>query len=187
MTGTAVPARSELRGYQLRLFRVNRPGLDPGPAVRHNPREPMKTQPRINRAGAWWIAAIALLAACSQRQLVLELQTSVLYEKPSIASVSHVAIDSRNVGGGFELSLTMEGDPGLEASFDISPGIVDRQAMVEVGPGRYEARFEFPAGTIGGPYTVVGRLAHPEAGEVTRRDPESLSIGLVFPSPAPKR
>jgi hypothetical protein len=110
--------------------------------------------------------------------MVLDMSGSIMYEKPAIASVEHIVVDQRPRGGPVVVEVTLQGDQGLAASFDITPGIADRVAMAEVAAGRYTARFEMPAGTVGGPFTVLGRLRHPDAGEAVARDPVPVTIPL---------
>jgi hypothetical protein len=131
-----------------------------------------------------WPAVIALAAGsiatarCTTREAVLELQGSVMYDKPSIERLSYTVTDSRGEGGPVAIRVEMTGDPGLDGSFDITPGIVDGWPLSEVTEGAYVGEFSFPADTVGGPYTVRGRLVHPAAGEATRRHPDPLTIGL---------
>ena len=110
--------------------------------------------------------------------MVLELQGSVMYEKPGIREVSHTLSDRRADGGRIMIEVTVLGDPGLAASFDVSPAIAARQPMVETESGRYVGSFTFPADIFGGPYTIIGRLEHERAGEVIQRDPEPVTITL---------
>jgi len=70
-------------------------------------------------------------------------------------------------------------DPSHQkASFDISPGIAERQQMTEKTAGHYEAEFVFPKNTVGGPFSVFGRVAHEKAGEVVLRDAQPITITL---------
>ena len=110
---------------------------------------------------------------------MLELHGTVMYEKPQITEVFHTLTDSRADGGSVVVRITMLGDPRLSASFDISPGIVDRQPMTETEAGSYVTDFSLPTSAVGGPFTIIGRLRHELAGEATRRDPEPLIITMV--------
>jgi hypothetical protein len=110
--------------------------------------------------------------------LVLDLQASVMYEKPQISDISYTVTDSRREGGVVVLEVVVQGDVGLSASFDVSPGIVEGAPMSETEDGRYVGKFPFPSGVVGGPYTVIGRLRHERAGEVILRDPNPLTITL---------
>jgi hypothetical protein len=110
--------------------------------------------------------------------MVLEVQGSILYEKPSISSLTHTLADGRQDGGNVVVSVRMLADPGLTASFDISPGIVERKALSETSAGAYEGTFTLPRELLGGPFTIIARLRHEEAGEVTAKDPVTLTISL---------
>lgn len=126
------------------------------------------------------IGALALLlpAGCASRDMVVEIHGAVMYDKPEIEAVSHV-LEDRRPAGGVVVLVTLQGDPGLAATFDISPDIVDRVSMQEVEAGTYTGRFAFPANPGGGPYTVLGRLRHEDAGEVVLRDQEPITISLT--------
>lgn len=128
----------------------------------------------------WALLGLLLLpVGCAARDVELELQGAVLYEKPRIERVSYSVADARREGGTVVVTVRVIGDPGLAATFDISPEIVDRAPMTEVADGSYEGTFSFPPTRIGGPFTIVGRLAHDRAGEVTSIDPQPLSIALI--------
>jgi hypothetical protein len=116
---------------------------------------------------------------CAHKPLVLDLYGSIVYEKPQIVAVTHVVRDPRAEEGGAVVRVTIQGDPGLTASFDIYPGIVDRRPMRETAAGSYEGEFEFPRDTLGGTFTITGRLEHPDAGEVLGRDQTPLIIRRV--------
>ena len=125
------------------------------------------------------VGFVVLLAGCASREVVLELQGSLLYEKPRIERVSYSVADARRDGGTVVVIVRVVGDPGLDASFDISPEIADHSPMTETNPGSYQGEFSFPPDRTGGPFTVVGRLWHQDAGEVTSKDPQTLSISLI--------
>jgi hypothetical protein len=128
-----------------------------------------------------WLALGLLVAAagCAKREMVVELSGTVMYEKPEIQSVSHTLTDARREGGSVRVTIAMAGDPGLQASFDIAPGIANRVAMTETTAGSYSGDFTFPPETVGGPFTILGRLFHEKAGEVVLRDPVSVTIPLL--------
>lgn len=132
------------------------------------------------KASSWLaiLVAIPLFAGCASREMVLEMQGSILYEKPAIASIQHTVSDARRDGGHVVVSVQMTADPGLQASFDILPGVVVRQDLRENSAGEYEGAFAIPRDLIGGPYTIIGRVRHDAAGEVTAKDPISLTISL---------
>ena len=119
-----------------------------------------------------------LPAGCARRDMVVEIHGAIMYDKPEIRAVSHILEDRRPMGG-VAVTVRLQGDPGLEATFDISPEIVDRVPMQEVEAGTYAGRFAFPADPVGGPYTVLGRLQHEDAGEVVQRDPDPITISLI--------
>jgi hypothetical protein len=108
--------------------------------------------------------------------MLLDLRAIVMYDKPAIREIAHTIDDRRLDAGPFVIAVTLTGDPGLAATFDISPGIVDRQPMKEVEDGRYEGTFSFAPDLYGGPYWVTGRLVHERAGEHVMRDPVALTI-----------
>ena len=127
------------------------------------------------------LAALAH-AGCSGKKAILEFQSAVMYEKPRIDRVMHTLVDSRRDGGAVVAEITISGDPGLRASFDISPGIAEREPMTEGAGGTYIGSFTFPPELVGGPYTIIGRLEHEQAGEVTRRDTQSVTITILPPA-----
>jgi len=128
-----------------------------------------------------WLALglLVMTSGCAKREMVMELSGTVMYEKPQIESVSHTLTDSRQEGGSVQVKIAMLGDPGLQASFDIAPGIANRIAMTETPAGQYAGEFTFPPETVGGPFTILGRVFHEKAGEVVLRDPESITIPLL--------
>ena len=128
-------------------------------------------------------AALLVLAGCGGSKHVLELHGAVMYDKPEIISVSHVLTDRREQGGAAVVRVTLQGDPGLVATFDISPDIAKLEPMTETGEGTYAGDFSLPPSVFGGPYTIVGRLKHEDAGEMVRRDPEPLTITLLDRGP----
>lgn len=121
---------------------------------------------------------LAVLAGCARRPVLLELQAALMYDKPAIEAIAYDVTDERDRGGTVVVRVTMTGDPGLAASFDISPGVAEREAMAETSAGRYTGEIALPDTLVGGPFTVIGRLRHDRAGEVSRRDPTPLTIAL---------
>src|SRR5262245_51276535 len=125
-------------------------------------------------------AGVALLAAaCARGGLVLELTGSIMYDKPRIESIAHTLNDARTDGGPVSVTIVMVGDPGLKASFDISPGIAERQQMTEKVAGHYEAEFVFPKNTVG------GRSASSDAWPTRRPARSSSGTRSRSPSPSP--
>lgn len=124
-----------------------------------------------------WLG-IVLLCGCASRGMMLDLRGAVMYEKPRIAEIVYDTADERRSGGSFVIEVTLVGDPGLVATFDVTPDLATREPMQEAEAGRYVGRFVCPAGLTGGPFTVVGRLWHERAGEVTTQDSRPLIIGL---------
>ena len=114
---------------------------------------------------------------------MVEVSGAVMHEKPRILKVSHTLRDQRAAGGALSVHVTLLGDPGLRATFDIAPDVADRRPMRETASGTYEADLALPATLFGGPFTVVGRLEHSEAGEITLAAPELISIGFADPVP----
>jgi hypothetical protein len=125
------------------------------------------------------VLAAALLAGCAGKKLELEVSGSVMYDKPRLDSIAHTLSDARADGGTVTVSIVMVGDAGLQATFDISPGIADHQPLKESGAGKYVGEFSFPRTTVGGPFTIFGRVAHEKAGEVVLRDPQPITITLL--------
>ena len=80
------------------------------------------------------LLTLLLPVGCARRDMVVEIHGAIMYDKPEIRAVSHVLEDRRPVGG-VAVTVTRQGDPGLEATFDISPEIVDRV------PGEWIAPF----------------------------------------------
>jgi hypothetical protein len=128
------------------------------------------------------LAALGCLAGCAKKEMVIDLYGSVVYEKPEILRVEHEITDNRREGGTVVVQVTIVGDPGLTATFDIYPGIVDHHPMTETSEaGHYIGEFSFPPDSLGGAFIATGRLAHDEAGDVTLRDPAPLTIPRLLP------
>jgi len=125
------------------------------------------------------VGVLGTAAGCGQRTLVLDLYGSVVYEKPELAEVSHTVRDERAHGGPAVVRVAILGDPGLSATFDIYPGIVERHPMQEAAAGSYVGEFELQGDSLGGTFTITGRLEHPDAGEAVRRDPTPLILRRI--------
>lgn len=121
---------------------------------------------------------VAALAGCARNAAVLELHPAVVYEKPKIARISHSVLDQRTEGGAAVVTVEMDADPGLQASFDIYPDVAERIGMEEIESGRYVGRMTMPPDRAGNTYTITGRVRHEKAGESVIRDPEPLIIYL---------
>jgi len=134
---------------------------------------------RAGRLGAVALLLVVSVTACAKRGMMLDLQAAVMYEKPDILEIAYDVDDSRRGGGAVEVTVRLRGDPGLAASFDITPGIADHEPMRETEDGTYVGRFSFPPDVVGGPFSIIGRLWHEEAGEMVLRDPRPLSIPLI--------
>ena len=124
------------------------------------------------------VVVAAAASGCASRTAVLEVSGSVMYEKPGIESVTHTVDDRRAAGGPARVAVTLVGDPGLAATFDITPGIVNRRPLTETSDGRYVGEFSFAADAVGGPYTIIGRLRHDQAGEAVVRDTEPIILSV---------
>jgi hypothetical protein len=124
------------------------------------------------------ILAVSFIA-CAKRDVTMDVQGAVMYEKPQIEEISHDVADTRREGGTIVVTVRLSGDPGLTASFDIRPNIADHEAMREIEEGSYEGSFSFSPDAVGGPFTIIGRLWHDKAGEIVLRDPDPLTISLI--------
>jgi len=133
-----------------------------------------------SRMSLAWRAGLVVVAltGCARNAAVLELHPAVVYEKPRIANISHSVLDRRAAGGAAVVTVVMEADPGLEATFDIYPGVADRVAMKEIETGRYVGEMLIPPDRSGNTYTITGRVRHQKAGESVIRDPEPLIMYL---------
>jgi hypothetical protein len=124
------------------------------------------------------VALGAAIGGCARNAAVLELHPAVVYEKPRIMKISHSVLDQRAEGGAAVVTVEMEADPGLHATFDIYPEVAERVGMEEVSIGRYVGRMIIPLDRSGNTYTITGRVRHEKAGESVIRDPEPLIIYL---------
>ena len=139
----------------------------------------MRPEPRRLQMVLALSAAVSLcVVGCAKKDVILELSGSIIYEKPRLTRISYDVRDSRP-DGAFAVQVEMAGDPGLTATFDITPGIAVHHPMREVQPGVYRGEFSFPPDVVGGPFTVIGRLEHEQAGEVVLRDPALLTISII--------
>ena len=127
--------------------------------------------------------SISLVSPGCAKRHILEVSSTVMYDRPRIAKVAHELADLREESGSVVAKVEVIGDPGLEASFDIYPGIVERYPMNESSPGHYLGEFRFPDDLTGGPYTLIARLRHETAGETVWRDPNLMTIPLFMAPP----
>ena len=126
----------------------------------------------------WGVVLVVSLAGCAGSAAVLELHPAIVYEKPRIASISHSVLDQRADGGAAVVTVVMEADPGLHATFEIYPEVAERVGMQEIESGRYVGEVIIPPDRSGNTYTITGRVRHEKAGESVLRDPEPLIIYL---------
>lgn len=133
----------------------------------------MTSRPATVIAG---LLAMCLLASCARNPMILRVSGTIMYDKPKIEQVSHDLEDAREEGGAAVLKVSMVGDPGLKASFDIYPGVVEGRPMSEIAEGSYSGEFSLPEEVVGGPFTVVVRLRDEVAGETVWRDSKLIII-----------
>jgi hypothetical protein len=129
------------------------------------------------------VVPMLLLSGCHRQKLVVDFQSTIMYEKPQITSISYSVTDQRREGGAAVVKIIVAGDPALQGSFDISPGIAVREPLTETVEGNYVGEFALPLATTGGPFTIIGRLAHETAGEAIQSDPTPLILSLIERSP----
>lgn len=133
------------------------------------------------------MAAVALVAsgtACSNKKklIKLEMTRETVITAPTIESLTldpSGKIDTRERG--YTVEVTMIGDPGLDATFDVE-GRIEGRAMQEVEPGVYAGSFNAVAGETGS-LSVVGHLLHSASGaRQSLRETGALELWL---SPVP--
>jgi hypothetical protein len=125
------------------------------------------------------VVPMLLLSGCQRQKLVVDFQSTIMYEKPQITLISYSVVDQRREGGAAVVKVIVAGDPALNGSFDISPGIAVREPLTETVDGNYVGEFALPLATTGGPFTIIGRLEHETAGEVILTDPTPLILSLI--------
>jgi outer membrane protein OmpA-like peptidoglycan-associated protein len=128
------------------------------------------------------IALVAAGAACStKKQIKLEMTRETVITNPTIDSLSldpAGKVDTRERG--YTVEVTMTGDPGLDATFDVE-GRFQGRAMSEVEPGIYVGSFNVAAGESGVPW-VVGHLVHvPSGARQSLREGGALELGISAP------
>ena len=99
------------------------------------------------------------LTGCASRELILDVHGAILYEKPEVRGIAYEVADGRREGGQLVVTVRLDGDPGLDASFDITPGVATAEAMREIEDGAYVGRFAFPRDVVGGPFTIPGSVS----------------------------
>jgi len=109
------------------------------------------------------VLLIALFAGCSKKKVQLEMTRETVILEPAIESLSidpSGRLDTRERGQ--TIQVTMIGDPGLQATFDIEGG-AKGQPMREVEPGVYTGSFTVQRGQQGD-VRLVGHLVDPPSG-----------------------
>jgi OOP family OmpA-OmpF porin len=128
------------------------------------------------------IALVAAGTACStKKQVKLEMTRETVITNPAIDSLTldpTGKIDTRERG--YTVEVTMTGDPGLDATFDVE-GRFEGRAMREVEPGVYVGSFNVAAGEAGVPW-VVGHLGHaPSGARQSLRHGGTLELWVAAP------
>jgi peptidoglycan-associated lipoprotein len=118
-----------------------------------------------------------MITGCTAKKDVrLEMTRETVIHPPEITGLSldpSGKLDTRERG--HTVTVRMEGDPGLTATFDVE-GRVEAQPMNEVQPGVYQGAFQVSQGEKADLW-VVGHLVHEESGaEQSYRAPGSLSV-----------
>jgi outer membrane protein OmpA-like peptidoglycan-associated protein len=109
------------------------------------------------------ICVLAVAGCATKKDLKLEMTRETVIHDPVISRMTmdpSGKLDTRD--GGHTVTVRLEGDPGLEATFDIE-GRFDGRSMQEVEPGVYQGTFTVPQGGTGNA-SAVGRLVHPPSG-----------------------
>jgi outer membrane protein OmpA-like peptidoglycan-associated protein len=142
---------------------------------------------RTGTRAAFVVAAVALVAAgtaCSTKKnlIKLEMTRETVITAPTIESLTldpSGRIDTRERG--YTVEVTMTGDAGLDATFDVE-GRVEGRVMQEGEPGVYAGSFNAVAGETGS-LSVVGHLVHAASGaHQSLRESGALELWL---SPVP--
>jgi outer membrane protein OmpA-like peptidoglycan-associated protein len=129
-------------------------------------------------------ALLAALGGCGgpKQEIALQMTRETVVQPPVIRSLilePPGRIDTRAHGQSVRVTLT--GDPGLEATFDVAGRFTGRP-MIEAEPGVYTGAFEVEQGATG-ELVVIGHLVHPPSGahQETRSSPVTLWLA---PPPA---
>jgi len=126
------------------------------------------------------VLLIALFAGCAKKKVQLEMTRETVILDPVIESMSiepSGRLDTRERSQ--TIQVTMVGDPGLQATFDIEGG-AKGQAMREVEPGVYTGSFQVARGQQG-EVRLVGHLVDPPSGasqEYRSRAPLTLWVSV---------
>ena len=124
------------------------------------------------------VLLIALFAGCAKKKVQLEMTRETVIIAPVIESLSidpSGRLDTRERGQ--TIQVTMVGDPGLEATFDIEGG-AKGQPMRETEPGVYTGSFVVAKGQQG-EVRLTGHLVDPPSGasqEYRSRAPLALWV-----------
>jgi outer membrane protein OmpA-like peptidoglycan-associated protein len=126
------------------------------------------------------VLSVVLLPACARKNLQMDISREVHYEQPTISSVSHRLLQTPEGDNAGIVEITISGDPGLQATFDVAD--LAQGVPLEEAPegGFYSGRFRIRADQAG-TYPVLGRLTHPQAGTVSQLS----STPLVIKKPPP--
>lgn len=112
------------------------------------------------------VVSMPALGCAGRKSAELEINREVRYDRPELRTVTSKWTDAQDPRP-LRLQVEIAGDSGLAATFDIQ-GVADHQEMQETTrPGVYRGGFVFSDDQTGS-FPIVGRLSHPQAGEVTR-------------------
>ena len=106
----------------------------------------------------------AVAVGCSSgKEVKLEMNREVIITQPVIKSITLSPEGRIDTGAGqIALTVRMEGDENLQATFDV-PGLVETRAMKEDSPGVYVGSFDVRPG-LSGHVPVTGHLVHQPTG-----------------------
>jgi outer membrane protein OmpA-like peptidoglycan-associated protein len=131
------------------------------------------------------LCLLAIAGCAAKQDLKLEMTRETVLHPPVISSVAldpSGEIDTR--GRGSEVRVTMTGDPGLDATFDVE-GRFEGRPMEEIREGVYRGSFDVAPGDRGDLW-VTGHLVHAASGaNESRRADRALAL-RPSPPPPPK-
>ena len=139
---------------------------------------------------AWILSGIMVTAVASfgcaakKNDVRLEMQRDVVVLEPGVTGIQSSptgVLDTRDNGA--DVAVTMTGDPGLVATFDV-PGRFDARPMTEASPGVYKGTFRVDKGQTG-EVKVVGHLTHPPSGAHKAYDAGTLLTLKPSAPPSP--